>query len=386
MAHEAVPHREPVVVVRFEGRAGSVVDPAQQVRVRGDREHVDRGRVAEIPTAPREDAVHVEVCAFADGVFQVQDRALLVVAVAVPHDLSVGEAAAQVARADAGRIDERAGIAVRRVAIPQRDRPGRPGPFSVLVQGDDKDGVATEADVLRVAERAARRPHGAAVVPAPRGDLVAPDDVRPDGHPSVADRAAPEDAALPAVAAFPGRHPRERPYLESVQIRPQHDVERAAHGAAAERAQGLAAQKLDALDGRERQDIQIAGGGGERPAVDHHEQRLPSREEVADGAGVQQLLQRLGAGTLDEVPLELGDDARGGREGAGVGHVRRQHGENGKRSQQGLHRDSSSDSVNANERHRARRIIIESVNPTAVQPRVHLPRIASPVWAISEAL
>jgi len=44
-------------------------------------------------------------------------------------------------------------------------------------------------------------------------------------------------------------------------------------------------------------------------------------KEVAGDAGVQQFLERLGAGTLDQVPLELGDDARGGRVGAGIGRI-----------------------------------------------------------------
>ena len=227
---------------------------------------------------------------------------------------------------------------MRRVAISQRDRPDA-GRNAVVADLHDPDGVAADADVLRLVEGAAFPPDGAAEVPAPAGNFLAIEDVDTQGHaPLVADRAAPEDAALQAVAAVSARHPRDGARLEAVQVLPQHDIDRAAHGVAAESAQALAAQKLDALDRRERQGIQIAGGRGVRPAIDQDQQRLPSGEEVADDAGIQQLLESLGAGPLQKIPVALRDDARDGREVAGLGRARRHHGQDGKRSQYGLQR------------------------------------------------
>ena len=284
---------------------------------------------------------------------EVEDRALLVIARGVPHDLPVGETAALVAWRDRGpgRAGERAGIAFRRVALPERDGSdaGRPA----ILPLDDPDRVAPDTHVLRLVERASVNPLGAAVLPAPRGDLLAAEDVHADRHAPLADRAPPEGAPLPAVAAVPGRHPRDRPHLDAVEVVSQHDVERAANGGPAEGAEGVAAQDLDALDGRERQGIQVARGGRVGPAVDQNEERLAPGEEVAVDAGVEQLLERLGAGTLDEVPLVLGDDAGGGRKWAGMGRVRGQHGDDGKQSQKGLHRNSLPVSA----------IAIESLNP-----------------------
>ena len=350
VAHEAVPHDELVVLVRLELRAGRVVagrvvDRGQHAVARREGEHVDRRRVAERRIALGEIRVHVEVGIVAKRVVQVHDRAALLVAARVPHDFAVRETAALVARGDAGRIGERAGIAVRRVALPQRDRP-RAGHDSAFISLEDKHRIAADADIPRLVERAALLPDGAAVVPAPSGDLLAPKDVRADGHAAFADHATPEDAALPAVAAVPARQPREHTRLEAVQIGPEHDVERTAHGVAVESAQAVAAQELQAFDGRERQRIQIAGSGRVRPAVDQHQQRLPPGEEVPGNAGVQQFLERLGAGPLDEVPLELGDDAWLRRQSAGMNGMRRECGDYGKRSQQGLHRNTPSVSAN----------------------------------------
>ena len=340
VADEAVPHDEQIArvvlvrLVRHELRAGRVVggcvvDRGQHLVVRREGEYVDRRRVAERRIALREIHVHVEVGSVAERVFQVQDRAALLVAGCVPHDPPVGEAAALVAIADAGRIAERARVPVRRVALPQRDGP-EVGPVSACVPLNNKDGVAADADVLRLVERAALHPFGAAVVPALRGDFLALEEVHAEGHAPVSDRAAPEDAALPAVAAVPGRQPDKHLRLDAVQVGAEHDVERAAHGMAVESTQAFTAQKLEALDGREGQGVQIARGRGVGPAVDQDEQRLPSGEEVADDAGLQQLLERLGAGTLDEIPLELGDDTRCGRQRAGMGGTRRECGDHGK--------------------------------------------------------
>ena len=135
--------------------------------------------------------------------------------------------------------------------------------------------------VSRLVERAALRPGRAAVVTARGRDLLALEDVHADGHPPLAERAAPEGAALQSVASVLAREAGEQSRLEAVQVGPQHDVEGAPHGACAERAQGLAAEELDALDGREGQGIEVAGGGGVGPAVDEDEQRLAAGEEVA---------------------------------------------------------------------------------------------------------
>ena len=63
-------------------------------------------------------------------------------------------------------------------------------------------------------------------------------------------------------------------------------------------------------------------------------------------AGVEQFLERPGAGPLDEVPFELGDDAWRRRRRTGMNGICRECGDNGKRSRQGLHRNSPSVSVN----------------------------------------
>ena len=236
---------------------------------------------------------------------QVHDRGSLLEFGSVPGDVAVRETATQVA-VDHGarRIAERAGVALRRVAISQRN-----GSYalerSVRVTPDDPDRVAADADIAGFGERAVFLPDGAAELPAPCRDFLAPENIDADGHApaALADGAAPEDAALPAVAAFLAWHPRDGARLEAVHVPPHHDIDRAVHRDAAELAQALSAQQLDSLDCRKRQGVEIAVAGAVGSSVDQDQQDLSAGVEVADDAGIKQFLECLGAGPLDEVPV-----------------------------------------------------------------------------------
>ena len=87
---------------------------------------------------------------------------------------------------------------------------------------------------------------------------------------------------------------------------------------AAERAEALAAHQLDAFHGGERQGVEVACRRAVGRAVHQHGQRLPAGKQITEYPGVQQLLKVLGAGALEKVALQLDDDPRRGREGAGV--------------------------------------------------------------------
>ena len=138
VAHEAVPDGEPVIAIcqiARKGRVGlpsGIVDCSQQSLVRyvavfvrdGNGKHIDRRRVAEGRLVPRDVHIQMQIGIVADRMVQVQDGALLLTAPGVPPDVAEGEAAALVARGDAGRVYA-GDIAVRRVAVPQRHRPFR---------------------------------------------------------------------------------------------------------------------------------------------------------------------------------------------------------------------------------------------------------------------
>ncbi|MDE0354405.1 MAG: hypothetical protein OXK20_01960 [Deltaproteobacteria bacterium] len=343
VGHEAVADGEPVVAVG-DGFTGRGVDCPDQVPGRGNGEHIHRRCIAELGIAPRDIGIQVQLGMVAERMVEVQYRALLRVAGRVPPDVAVGKPATLVTRSDAGRVAEAGNITFRRVALPQRHRPYwivAPYKFVFVVpfQRDDENGVAGDADILGLAESAALNPGGAAVPPAASGNFLAVEDIHPEGHASsLAERAAPEDAALQAVAAAPARQPRDHARLEAIQVLPEHDIERAARGGAADGAQAVGAENLDALHRREGQGFQIAAGAGVRPAIHQDEQRLPPGEEVADDAGVQQLLERLGARTLDEIPVVRGDHTRRRRERAGLRRARHQQRQHGKRCQKRLHR------------------------------------------------
>ena len=122
-----------------------------------------------------------------------------------------------------------------------------------------------------------------------------------------------------AVATLAARLPRERAHRRAVPILPEHDVEGVADGIAAERAEALAPQHLDALHGGERQGVEVACRRAVGRAIHQHGQRLPAGQQIADDPGVQQFLKVLGAGPLEKVALQRDDDPGRGREGACVG-------------------------------------------------------------------
>ena len=182
------------------------------------------------------------------------------------------------------------------------------------------------------------------------GDFLTVDHIHAEGHAPLAQRAAPEDAALPGIAAVPARYPRDGTRFEAVQILPEHDIERAAQRGAAYGAQAVAAENLDALYGRKRQGFQIAAGGGVRPAVHQDEQRLSPGQEVADDAGIQQFLERLRTRAFDKAPVIRGDNARSRCQRPCIGFFHRRCGEKdkqGERNQENLHRKSNFVSMGA---------------------------------------
>ena len=100
-------------------------------------------------------------------------------------------------------VAEWAGIAFHRVALPQRDR-SYAGRGSVLIPPDDPDGVAADADILRLVERAAVRPGRAAVLSALRGDFLALEEVYAECHAALADHKPPQKT-LPCQPSLPTR-------------------------------------------------------------------------------------------------------------------------------------------------------------------------------------
>ncbi len=135
VAHQAVPHREIVAFVRLKVRAGRrscSIDRVHQVRLTvvvavrvrwSEGEYIDRRRILKARLVLREVRVQMQFGIVAQGMVQHDDGGLLLAAAGVPPDVAIGETAAQIVRCDPGRIDERTGVAMHRVAVPQRDRP-----------------------------------------------------------------------------------------------------------------------------------------------------------------------------------------------------------------------------------------------------------------------
>ena len=126
---------------------------------------------------------------------------------------------------------------------------------------------------------------------------------------------------MKSVTAILVRQPRERSCFETVQVLPQHNVDRAAKGIAARRALAVAAQKFEALDDGIRQGTQVTGRAGIRSVVDQDGRAtagLPCKK-LAHDAGIQKF------------PVTIREDARGRGERPRVDRRRHEDDENRKR-------------------------------------------------------
>ena len=166
VADEPMPDGEAVVAVR-DHVSGCIVDRGNHAWRGSEAEYVDGRRVAERPFTLSEVRMQMETVPVAERPVQVHDGGSLFEFGSVPHDVAIREAATRVALHHcAGRIAERAGVALVRVAVSQRDRPYALE-FPVGVTPDDPDGVAADTDIAGFVERTALLPDGAAVLPAP---------------------------------------------------------------------------------------------------------------------------------------------------------------------------------------------------------------------------
>ena len=129
-----------------------------------------------------------------------------------------------------------------------------------------------------------RRPAGATEVPVGVAYLVPVKDVRPDHHVSVANRTAPQRAAMLGIATGSGRSFGAQPDLGAFVVVPEHDVDRAADRMPAVQGGGAVVQYLDALDRRDRQGVEIDGGrrSGGRTSVDE-QRHAPGAENERPG-------------------------------------------------------------------------------------------------------
>ncbi len=160
-----------------DGRLGDKrpIDCREQVPVGLEFERAHGRRVEKVRVEPGKFRHDTDLRALAERVPGVQKEILLLELDRLPHDAAVVVAAADVSfgHGRSGRVGQLVGIAVRRIAIAERDRPK-----TGTVAFHDEHRVAAPADVRRVGKRTARRPSPAAVVPVGGSDRQALDGVR----------------------------------------------------------------------------------------------------------------------------------------------------------------------------------------------------------------
>lgn len=206
--------------------------------------------IAFCSVVPRGPEVEVHVHVFAKRVIEIKKQAFPLMSsirLKVPRDVGISKAAARTG-GGAWRTGECAGVGASfTVAQGTSDR------FSVITgAGGDQKGVAAYRNAGRVGERVTRIPRGSSVGPVPVANLLSTEEIRTDREMAASERASPQDAPLPEIAAVLGRPRRACLDLKAFKVAIEHDVDRTADGVSTAQGCGAVSQDLDAFDTRYR--------------------------------------------------------------------------------------------------------------------------------------
>ena len=272
MAGEPVFDIERIVEIGGEVRVSrpySVKEPLRWL----EREMVLPGRVPGHQRSFADPGIGMNGEVVAERDIGAREQALAFGLFPLPVDGGVGESAA-LARASI-RLGERAGVAPAGVAVAQV-----PGPGGLPDRVEER--VAGHRDPFGFGERAAGgRPARAAVSPVRIANLLAPEQVDAGGQAAVSHAAAPRHACMLGVAAWSRRTACMELHLGTLEIAPRDDIDGAGQGVSAVDAGGAGTENLDALDGRDREEVGIVTTqhrSGEAPSVDEDHVRTASQE------------------------------------------------------------------------------------------------------------